>query len=276
MLKKLFNIPYVVTAHGGDIERMAKKNERIRNWTAQILTEAHHVIAVGPVLAEQIERDFNIPAANISVLSMGVNRDVFFPASQQQARDELGVAQDKFVFLFVGNVIQQKGIEELLDAYKLVKAQTTRETELIIVGSRRDTNFIASIQSRLDDTVRFENPVQQPQLVKWFRAADVFVLPSHLEGFGLVALEALAAGTPVIASQVGGLVSLLGDGAGKLVPAKNSDALSDEMLRALNTPRAQYVNEEAVNAALTLHDEANITANVIALYDSASKGGEQR
>lgn len=275
-LKKLFRIPYVVTAHGGDIERMAKKSERIRNWTAQILTEAHHVIAVGPVLAAQIEQDFGVPKDKISILSMGVNRNIFKEGNQQAARTELRVAQDKFVFLFVGNVIEQKGIQELLDAYKLVKAQTTKEVELIIVGSRRDTRFIESIQSQVDATVRFEDPVKQPQLVKWFQAADVFVLPSHLEGFGLVALEALASGTPVIATQVGGLVSLLGDGAGKLVPAKNSTALSEEMLRALNTPRMQYVNEEAVQAALTLHDEVNVTKQVMALYDSASKGGEQR
>lgn len=275
-LKKLFGIPYIVTAHGGDIERMAKKSARIRNWTAQILTEADHVIAVGPVLAEQIEQDFGIAKENISVLSMGVNRNVFTEGDKQAVRKQLRILDHKFVFLFVGNVIQQKGVEELVAAYKRVKKQTTKDIELVIVGSRRDTNFISSIQSQVDATVRFEDPVQQTQLVKWFQAADVFVLPSHLEGFGLVALEALASGTPVIASNVGGLVSLLGDGAGKLVPAKNSEALSEEMLRALHTPRDQYVNEEAVQAALTLHDEVTITQHVIDLYDAASKGGEQR
>ena len=60
LLKKVFGIPYIVTAHGGDIERMAKKNARIRNWTASILRESAHVIAVGPVLAQQIEQDFEI------------------------------------------------------------------------------------------------------------------------------------------------------------------------------------------------------------------------
>lgn len=274
-LKKMFNIPYIVTAHGGDIERMAKKNARIRNWTASILQQAEHVIAVGPVLAQQIEQDFHIPTNKISVLSMGVNRQVFAPGNQQQARQELQVA-DKFTYLFVGNVIEQKGIEELLQAYAKVKSQTERQTQLIIVGSRRDQSFIDRIQPLVDADVRFEDPVKQPQLVKWFQAADVFVLPSHLEGFGLVALEALASGTPVIASQVGGLVSLLGEGAGQLVPAKNSLALSEEMLRALNTPRAQYVNEQAVQQALTLHDEVNITNKVIALYESARKGGERR
>ena len=60
LLKKMFGIPYVVTAHGGDIEKMAKKNERIRKWTETILKESSHVIAVGPVLAKQMEEDFHI------------------------------------------------------------------------------------------------------------------------------------------------------------------------------------------------------------------------
>lgn len=274
-LKKMFRIPYIVTAHGGDIERMAKKNERIRKWTASILQQAEHVIAVGPVLAEQIERDFQVPATKISILSMGVNRTIFHQADKVAVRQELQVAEDVFTFLFVGNVIEQKGVEELLHAYRQVRANTDRATQLIIVGSRRDMAFIERIQPLVDEHVRFEDPVKQPQLAKWFQAADTFVLPSHLEGFGLVALEALACGTPVIASQVGGLVSLLGDGAGKLVPAKNSDALREEMLRALHTPRAAYVNEQAVNKALTLHDEVTITNHVIALYESASKGGER-
>ena len=273
-IKKLFGIPYIVTAHGGDIERMAKKSARIRSWTQQILQESAHVIAVGPVLAQQIEQDFQISRDKISIYSMGVNRDVFKPAHSLQIRSELGLSPEPFIFLFVGNVIGQKGVEELLHAFHIVQKRSHKQVELIIVGSRRDTVFIEHIQPLLNDNVKLVDPVQQLQLVKYFQASNVFVLPSHLEGFGLVALEALATGIPVIASDVGGLTSLLGNGAGQLVPAKNVAALAEEMVRALNTPAEQYCNKQAIEEVLQLHDEHNITAQMIAIYKSATKDGD--
>lgn len=274
LLKKMFGIPFVVTAHGGDIERMAKKSPRIRNWTASILRESEHIIAVGPVLAQQIEQDYNMPKEKISIVSMGVNREVFTKGDQATVRKELQVEAESFIFLFVGNVIKQKGVEELLQAFQMVKTKANRPVELVIVGSRRDENFVQSLQPFVSKEVRFVDPLKQPELVKWFQTSDVFVLPSHLEGFGLVALEALATDTPVIASEVGGLVSLLGEGAGHLVAPENAIALSEEMLRAVNTPKEQYLNREAVHKVLAIHDEKNITAQCIAIYKSAIEGGE--
>lgn len=272
LLKKMFGIPYIVTAHGGDIERMAKKNARIRNWTASILRESDHVIAVGPVLAKQIEQDFDIAPDKISVVSMGVNHHVFSKGSQAEVRQQLQLAKEPFIFLFVGNVIKQKGVEELLQAFQMLKTKVEQPIELKIIGSRRDESFFQSLQPFFSEDVKFIDPLKQQELVKWFQASDVFVLPSHLEGFGLVALEALATDTPVIASKVGGLVSLLGEGAGHLVEPGNAMALSEEMLRAVNTPKDQYMNREAVNEILAIHDEKNITARCIDIYKSAIKG----
>ena len=276
MLKKVFNIPYIVTAHGGDIERMAKKSAKIRKWTQKILQESSHVIAVGPVLADQIENDFNIPRDKILICSMGVNREVFHPAEQKDVRKKLGIKEDDFIFLFVGNVIKQKGVEELLHAFKQVRESTDRPVKLVVIGSRRDQNFIQSLEPLVDGSVKFMDPLEQTDLVKWFQASDVFVLPSHIEGFGLVALEAIAAGTPVIASRVGGLVSLLENGAGHLVEAQNADALASEMLNALNTPKEQYYNTGAAGDILLIHDANEITKRVIGLYESAIKGGSVR
>lgn len=273
LLKKMFKVPYVVTAHGGDIERMAKKSPKIRKWTEKILKESSYVIAVGPVLAEQIEHDYHIPKEKILICSMGVNRDVFKPGDQSTIRKELGLEQDVFIYLFVGNVIKQKGIEELLHAYKQVKQQSKEPTKLVIIGSRRDQNFLTSIKPIVEDSVQFIDPLEQSELAKYFQASDNFVLPSHIEGFGLVALEAIASGTPVIASRVGGLISLLGDGAGHLVEVQNVDELASEMLLALKTPKEQYFNEEAVNKVLHIHDANEITKRVIRLYETAVKGG---
>lgn len=273
LLKKLFHIPYIVTAHGGDIERMAKKNAKIRQWTESILKESSAVIAVGPVLAKQIEEEYKIPRDKITVCSMGVNREMFQPGNLSLVREQLGLDQQDFIYLFVGNVIKQKGIEELLQAFQQVKKRTEKSVKLVLIGSRRDGNFIHQIQPYIDDTVKLVNPLEQKELVKWFQASNVFVLPSHIEGFGLVALEAIASGTPVIASRVGGLISLLENGTGHLVEAKNPEALTDEMVRALHTPKEQYYNVEAAKEILHLHDVKEITKRVIDLYESTVKGG---
>lgn len=273
-LKKRYNIPYIVTAHGGDIERMAKKSGKIRNYTEQILRESSHVVAVGPVLAQQIEKEFHVPKEKILICSMGVNREVFKRGNKLAARKELGMDEQVFTYLFVGNVIKQKGVAELMQAFAKVKAQTNKAVKLYIVGSRRDQNFLNEIQNYPQVDITFVDPVQQPKLVKYFQACDVFVLPSHLEGFGLVALEAVASGAPVIASNVGGLPSLLGDGAGHLVEPHNAEALAHEMMTALETPYNSYYDEEAATRVLHIHDEKQITKQIQALYDNAIKGGD--
>ncbi|MBB5149064.1 MULTISPECIES: glycosyltransferase [Ureibacillus] len=273
MMKKMFNIPYVVTAHGGDIERMAKKSASIRNWTEKILQESSYVIAVGPVLADQIEKDYGIPRDRILVCSMGVNRQQFKPGNKEIVRKELNLDDDAFIYLFVGNVIKQKGVEELLIAFQQVKKEANRKVKLVIIGSQRDRSFVNSLSPLMDDDVLMYGPMKQNELVKWYQASDVFVLPSHLEGFGLVALEAIASGTPVIASDVGGLTYLLKDGAGHLVEPKNPKALADEMFNALTTPKEQYTNQEACDEILHIHDADEITKRVIRLYESAVNGG---
>ncbi|GGG13078.1 LPS biosynthesis protein RfbU [Lysinibacillus alkalisoli] len=275
IVKRLFGIPYVVTAHGGDIERMAKKSTRLHNWTETILKNSEHVIAVGPVLAEQIEHDFSIPKEKISVLSMGVNRRIFYPIDKNIAREQVHLAQDAFHFLFVGNVIEQKGVEELVQAFQMVKTSCEKPVKLTIIGARRDEGFQKKLQPFIDEDVQFIDPLAQQELVKWFQAADVFVLPSHLEGFGLVALEALAAGTPVIATQVGGLVSLLNNGAGHLVPPHHASELAQEMKRATTRVADDYYHVSAVNAVLEQHDEKNITAQLQQIYEVAAKGGRR-
>lgn len=269
--KRLFGTPYVVTAHGGDIERMARKSSRLFSWTETILAASEHVIAVGPVLAEQIEQDFAVPKDKISVISMGVNREVFNFAPKVQKTEE-----QPFRYLFIGNVIEQKGVEELVQAFQMIKTKSERPVELTIIGARRDEDFYKRLKPFIDESVSFIDPLPQTELVKWLHKSDVFVLPSHLEGFGLVALEALATGTPVIASEVGGLVSLLGYGAGHLVPPQNATALAQEMKRALHVPFEDYYNTSAVQDVLTLHDEKNIVTRLQQIYEAAAKGGRHQ
>jgi glycosyltransferase involved in cell wall biosynthesis len=244
LYKKCFGTRMIVTAHGGDIDKMAKKHERIRRWTMNILQEADHVIAVGHQLYDEIGRDFGVNEAKRSLINMGVNRSVFHSMDRQQAKERCGIKKEEKAILYVGNLIREKGLLELLDAYTKVK-QSIPETSLYFIGAVKDERFyeqlLQHIQEKQLTNVHLLPAKPQQEIATWMNAADVFVLPSHIEGFGLVALEAMACGTPVVGTNVGGLKYLLANGAGMLVEAKNSEALAETLIRVLTNE--QLANE---------------------------------
>lgn len=272
LIKKAFGIPYIVTAHGGDIDKMAKKNKWIRKVTLVILKEAAHVIAVGEELAQTIKKDFAIPHHKVSVMSMGVNRKVFKAGDQAKARNDLNIPLEPYIYLFVGNLIKEKGVSELINAFQKLNEPNSL---LYIIGSKKSSQFVDQLYTEVEpdfkNKIHFIDPIPQNELVKWFQASNVFVLPSYIEGFGLVALEALACKIPVIASRVGGLAYLLSDGVGHFVKPQDSEDLYLEMQRALKTPREQYYVDEAVEKVLIENDQEILTIKLIELYKKHSK-----
>lgn len=271
-LKKRHNIPYIVTAHGGDINKMAKKGGQIREFTEKILQSADHVIAVGEELAATIETTFHVENDKISVMSMGIDRTVFNKAEdKKQHAKELGMDPDKTNFLFVGNIIREKGVTELVRAFNKVTESLPQKAALYCVGSTKDSNFTSKVKelARDNTSIHFIEPLPQQELARYFQAADVFVLPSYIEGLGLVALEAMSCGTPVIASDVGGLHYMLADGAGVLVPPKDEILLQLALENAVKDGIA--VNEARVAELLHTHDAKNIIARLKELYTTHAK-----
>lgn len=271
-LKKRYNIPYVVTAHGGDINKMAQKGGAIREYTEKILRNADQVIAVGEELARTIEKEFGVPRGVITVMSMGIDRTVFTkPADKKQAAVQLGMDTSKTNFLFVGNIIRNKGVIELVQAFKKIQANAPNQAALYLVGSTKDANFTSEVKELAKGVadIHFIEPMPQQELAKYFGAADVFVLPSYIEGLGLVALEAMSCGTPVIASDVGGLHYMLAEGAGELVPPKDDILLSMAMERALHGELV--VNEARVQELLEMHDAKQIITRLQEIYNDIAK-----
>jgi D-inositol-3-phosphate glycosyltransferase len=165
-----------------------------------------------------------------------VDTDLFVPGDRAEARRRLGL-DERPVLLWVGRIAPIKGLDTLLDAVARLSA-AGQGMRLLIVGGEADepTNgHEASLRQRierlrLEDTVRFIGPQPQSVLPVYYVAADVTVLPSYYESFGMVALEAMACGSPVIASRVGGLVTTVRDGVtGFLVPDSDVAALADRI-----------------------------------------------
>lgn len=267
MGKKLFGIPYVVTVHGGDIDKMAAKSTRIANLTKSILTQAEKVIVVGEKLKQDVTSRFGVADSRVQVMSMGVDTAVFKHVPKTDARTMLQLEQEKDIILFVGNVIKEKGVLDLVDAFQLVK-KANPASALYIIGAQRDESFIdlvyQVIRKKGIKDVHFKEPVNQRDLALWMAATDVFTLPSHHEGFGLVALEGMASGARVVGSDVGGLTYLLADGAGILVQPQNATSLAEGLLEGLGSE--PNINEEIVLERVLTNSFQTILENVLTIY----------
>lgn len=270
--KRLFKIPYVVTVHGGDIDKMAKKSARIAGLTQTILQEATHVITVGERLKQEVVTNFGVSETNVTVMSMGVDRKVFHPLARDAVRDELNLPESERVILFIGNLIREKGILELVQAFAALQ-NSLPEVSLHLLGSSKSATFVEEVKQYITthkiEGVHFEGTKPQSELAKWLAAADVLALPSYHEGFGLVALESMASGTPVVASDVGGLSYLLADGAGILVPPRDVESLAAGLLQALSADEARNVaqREEIVHE----HSYEMILENMLKIYGETER-----
>jgi D-inositol-3-phosphate glycosyltransferase len=189
----------------------------------------------------------------VHVVSPGVDLYTFTAGGgRSTARTEVGLPQDALVISFVGRIQPHKGPEVLIRATsELVKHSPLLRHKLIVnvIGGASGANTeevdrLKELSSWLgiDDVVRFAPPVSRTDLPQWYRAADLVVVPSYSESFGLVALEAQACGTPVVATAVGGLRTAVADGiSGVLVDGHDPKAWSSVIARLLQEPQRRVL-----------------------------------
>ena len=188
----------------------------------QVIAAADRIIANTADEAGQLVSLYGADPHRVDVVHPGVDLDVFSPGDKIRARATFGLGPDKTVLLFVGRIQPLKAPDILVRAAAdMVRADPYLRDRLVIVicggpsGSGLDqptalTDLVAELG--IADLVRFEPPSHRTILADWYRAADITVVPSYSESFGLVAVESAACGTPVVASRVGGLRTAVADG----------------------------------------------------------------
>jgi len=243
-LASLWGVPLVHTMH-----TMAKvKNlvlqpgehpepRRRENGEQRIVDGAARLIANTPAEADELVSHYGADRDRIDIAPPGVDLTVFTPAFRKKSRARLQVRPQSFHIVFAGRIQRLKGPQVFVKAAGILrKRRPDIDLEMTILGSlsgSKDFNLQQIIhEAGLDDVVTHRPPVVAPELAGWFRSADVVVMPSFSESFGLVALEAQACGTPVVATNVGGLSRAISDGrTGILVDGHNptdwADALED-------------------------------------------------
>jgi len=200
----------------------------------------HHIIAATEREKEELVAHYGASPEKISVIPCGVNFDLFQPVDKAMSRQKLGLADDKII-LFVGRIETLKGVEQLLRAMPYL--QNIRGLRLLIIGGDENSQHeIEKLQKlsrglRVQDSVTLSGLVNHAQLPYYYSAADVCVVPSYYESFGLVALESLACGTPVVATDVGDLRSIIRQGETGYVVTDNSPRrLADKIALLLSEP----------------------------------------
>jgi len=238
---RLLGLPLVATAHGSDIN-ISGRQRLLRPQIRWALRGARRVIAVSAPLAKAVSELTALPADRIECIPCaGYSPAVFRPrAAGERAtlRQALDIPVDARVVLFVGHLVPVKALDVLLRAWALLLRFPSVGAHLRLVligeGTERDTLEQQARELGITDRVAFLGPKLQPLVADWIAAADLLTLPSHAEGSPNVVVEALASGTPVVASRVGGVPDLVDDGVnGLLVPAGDAAALADALAAAL-------------------------------------------
>ena len=242
MFHTLARLKNRVARSAAELEPLVRVEEETR-----IVSDADRIVAANVVERAELLRDYGAHASRIATIPCGVDTDLFTPGDRAEARRGLGL-DDRPVLLWVGRIAPIKGLDTLLDTVARLR-EAGRDMRLLVVGGEADeptTGHETSLRRRiaalgLGESVRFVGPQPQSVLPLYYAAADVTVLPSYYESFGMVALEAMACGSPVIASRVGGLVTTVRDGVtGFLVPDGDVEALAERIETLVGDPELRW------------------------------------
>jgi D-inositol-3-phosphate glycosyltransferase len=252
----------------------------------QVLQTADRIVAATPAEKTQLEFLYHADPRQITIIPPGVDTSHFYPIPEEEAKAFIGITRDDRMILFVGRIEPLKGIETLIRAISLLSGRgilTRCAHYLTIIGgdiSDTESELTSELQRLkaltrqvgIEDLVLFLGKRDQSSLPYYYSAAEVLVMPSHYESFGMVALEAMACGTPVVASQVGGLAYLVQDGiTGFSIPDGDPEALADSLaLLVCKDDLRKKMGEQAAHHARQ-YDWDIITQQILELYQTLSE-----
>jgi D-inositol-3-phosphate glycosyltransferase len=285
-LREVWGTPFVQMFHtlGHMKKRIARSPDssltpdtRI-HYETKITGWANYIIAATPAEQSQLLWLYRADRRKIVVIPPGVNTEHFRPLPSAQARERLGIPAHQKLLLFVGRIEPLKGVDNILRALHLIyqaRPDLLDDARLVVIGGDvADSNNYEltrlrqmSEQFGLARIVEFVGAKEQHQLPYYYAAALAVIMPSDYESFGLVALEAMACGAPVIASQVGGLAFLIQDGkTGFLVPVREPAALAERITFLLNNPQFRRSMGQAAAALAQSYGWSAIADRLLSVF----------
>ncbi|HSL11805.1 MAG TPA: glycosyltransferase [Actinomycetota bacterium] len=290
-VKRRIGIPFVVTFHAlGKVRRLHQRDDdRFPDdrfaIEERVVREADHVIAECPQDEEDLIRLYDADPVRVTVIPAGVDPDELMPVGRELARAALGITTKERVVLHVGRMVPRKGVDDVIRGFARFRASSDMPVRLIVAGGDGEVpdpertpelgRLLAIARDEgVGDAVAFVGRVPRDRLRFYYSAADVFVTTPWYEPFGITPLEAMACGTPVIGSNVGGIKFTVRDGeTGYLVPAHDPQAVADRLHAILHDPRVRAVfRSQAVRRVHDLFTWRHVTAQIAALYERLLRG----
>ncbi len=242
-LKNAFNIPIVSTIHATEAGRNSgihDDTQRYINDTEWMLTyESTEVIVNSNFMKGDLQRLFGLPFEKINVIANGINLTNFNGIERDYEFRRQYAADNEKIILFLGRLVYEKGIQHLISAMPKI-LEGYHDAKLVIAGKGGMIDELRQQAKNMgiENKVYFAGYLNSKQVCKMYKAADISVFPSTYEPFGIVALEAMLAGNPVVVSDVGGLNEIVTHGVdGMKCYAGNSNSIADSILELLYNPQ---------------------------------------
>ena len=286
-LAKAWDAPVIQMFHTlGKLKQQVAQNAEEKegdyriNGEKQVISMVDKIIASTATEKKQLVNLYEADPEKIEIISPGVDLSQFYPIPPDEAKEFIGIPPDKRMILFVGRIEPLKGIKTLLKAIGHLSDNGEAEENLclaVIGGDLQDGNGNDSEEMKLlcqlrdeyglQEMVTFLGKQSQDTLPYYYSAAEMVIMPSHYESFGMVALESMACGTPVIASLVGGLIHLVEDGiTGYHVPVDDPVALSNRISILLKDKALRYRMGHNAFAFAKDFDWKDISERMVEVY----------
>ncbi|HQP09189.1 MAG TPA: glycosyltransferase [Anaerolineaceae bacterium] len=294
-LKQAWNVPIVQMFHTLVLmkNRVASDPSQLEGpyreqGERKVMQQADRIIAATPAELAQLQFLYKLDKRKVTIIPPGVDTARFYPIAAEEAKEFIGIPPHDRMILFVGRIEPLKGLETLIRAIAAL-----RPTGLLIdcphylavIGGEPDASQeemsaeMARLQELvktlgLGDLVLFLGKRSQDTLPYYYSAADVLVMPSHYESFGMVALEAMACGTPVIATQVGGLAFLVKDGeSGFVVPDGDPIAMGEKLAQLICQDDLRNRLGDQAHSYAQQYAWEKITQQIITVYRELTSRG---
>jgi glycosyltransferase involved in cell wall biosynthesis len=266
-------LPYVISIHGTDLMGY-RDGPRYREFAKIAAERAFGLIAISQQVRDDTLSTFDIPAEKVHLIANGFDGNIFkvLPDVNKSAvfeQFDLPYDGEVPVVSFVGKFTDFKGIDVLL------RAAAIYETELpgvrtLLVGHGQLWQEMHDLREELNlEGIYFLGHQPQPTVTRVYNIADVSIVPSRIEPFGLVAVEALACGTPVVATNAGGLPDFINDKVGALVPLGDHQALAEAIVAEIQAGSKQTKGRYAAQYALDGYSWPSQVKKMVDLYRKA-------
>ena len=263
-------IPYVVTAHGTDLMGY-KKWERFRKYADETAVGAKKIITISNDNDDLVKELFPTCGDKAVFMQNGYDTERFYPepVTREHIEEMFDVKlKDKLIF-FAGKLADFKGVDILIEALRIYESKYPGEVTAMIAG---DGELAPALKKQAKDSnlndLHFLGHLNSTQLRGLYSTADVSLVPSRREPFGLVAIEALACGCPVIATNQGGLTDIINDDVGQLVNVEDAEDLARAIREELHTKDRAQRGKNAAKYALENYAQDSLMETLISIYNS--------